>query len=226
MRSSKEGRYPLRSLRPFFQLANLLGPDRELPEPKDFQPEGRDKGLVAELERNRQKLPEWRTVRVTSEAGRGVFLDQGFIGSIFPMTDPAEVVFYELFFGIRSTLELLANSAEKLNITEKGIKKRLQVVPVPRQFLTQEEDGAIGVESSGHDLFTEFIENLKGVHITRIRRCVSCCGLLFAWRIDRRACSEKCAVRVRVRNYREKMAQYEWNRRENRRRKATKTKPN
>jgi hypothetical protein len=122
--------------------------------------------------------------------------------------------FYQLGIAIKKTLAALVKEAGERESKEHQAASLVGLPPTFGRFLVVSESNR--VELSLDRFQDEFLPALRGVDITRIRRCVSCGLFLYARHSQKVACSENCANANRVRRFRARRAEYEKNRPRNR----------
>jgi hypothetical protein len=122
---------------------------------------------------------------------------------------------WKLVRSVRRTLNLIADATEPFHEKEDLDWTRCAPIELPPAELKP----VIGFNSDGRgvlwpDPYRQFLDDMNGFELFRIRRCPVCSMLYFAARRDKGACSPRCLNVHRVRKFRspDKQAQYEFNR--------------
>jgi hypothetical protein len=191
-------------LKPWLELTNLLGPPVEVPDPE--HPNVRTRAFLVEHSEFFRRFeasglsndPEFKSLRWSSDV-------------------EARDRLLKLAYQIARNLSFLARAAEDCRYFEDSDFLRhddiygLCIEPIDSAAASiWIQQGTFNTRIS--DPYKGFLDALAGAEAGRLRRCPICERIFYALRLTQRACSKRCNQNRRVRQWRNKQSEYEYNR--------------
>jgi hypothetical protein len=119
-------------------------------------------------------------------------------------TSPAEWPQLHSYALVRRIFDSLHFLTSTISFPREGT----QMVPVSLALAINPDGSVVRVP----DPFEDFLTELGGCDLRRLRACPACKRFFVAWRFDQKACRPRCANLIRVHRFRQKKDEYAANR--------------